>query len=436
MYKDKVRKKQTRAQLAKELKRDDIPDPVWNNLESRGLVRDFRADQYGWEELVYDAQVQLDTYRETLKESGAGDDTNGETGDEGSKTVEPELEAREQARAEALGEYVAFRASMHPHVRYFRKVVLGGKLLKPESAYAFVRSPANQCFAVAWFVKQRVSMRKHHSYTYRDGWAIDEDGNECRFDDVYVEPPGKVFRKVTYDSYDFRFKDTLSFPLRGDFIHDVDKIPVEAGSVLDTLRKVSVHLVEAFGNAWNEAQAAQFMLTGEATPVVALAGRIESSDGDEMTHGTISLTVDPWVSAKTVLRYYRKMQKVMLEYKDNRPLSEKGLALFRFVVGQMRDSVPGIERLKSEALFSEDGEVNVVSSEEELREPRLTGRPSWRMCQERWNQSCPNPKWHYGDVRNFRRDFRRAARLLLVPPYGDSAELLFVDTKHTLPEDS
>ena len=45
----------------------------------------------------------------------------------------------------------------------------------------------------------------------------------------------------------------------------------------------------------------------------------------------------------------------------------------------------------------------------------------------------PNQKWRHNDVRNFRRDFRRAAHLLLVPPYGDSAELTFVETKHTLP---
>lgn len=278
-------------------------------------------------------------------------------------------------------------------------------------------------------------MRRHCSGAYHNGWAVDEGENECRFDDVYIEPPAEIFRKVTYEPFDFDLRDSLSFPLGGDFVHDVTKIPVETESVLDVLRKVSDRLAEAFGNAWSEAQATWFVLTGEATPVVALAGHIESCQGDKMTHGTISLRAAPWVRAETVMQYYRKMQKVMLEYKDNRPISEKGLALFRFVVEQLRAAVPDVERADPEVMVSDGGEVDVVPSEDELREPKLVGRPSWRTRQERWNRSCQNPKWRYDDVRNFRRDFRRAAHLILVPPYGDPVELTFVTTKHTVPED-
>ena len=55
-----------------------------------------------------------------------------------------------------------------------------------------------------------------------------------------------------------------------------------------------------------------------------------------------------------------------------------------------------------------------------LQEPKLSKRPSWETLRERWNRSCEVPKWQYSDRANFRRDFLRAARVMLIPPYkGD-----------------
>jgi hypothetical protein len=130
------------------------------------------------------------------------------------------------------------------------------------------------------------------------------------------------------------------------------------------------------------------------------------------------------------------MQKVMREGKDNRPLSEKGLAVFRFVVGQRAASVPEVGKPGPEALVSDDGEVDVVPSEDELQRPALTSWPSWRALQERWNRKCERPEWDsewkYEDVRNFRRAYCGVARAILVPAYDDPEELVLF-SRHTMP---
>jgi hypothetical protein len=63
--------------------------------------------------------------------------------------------------------------------------------------------------------------------------------------------------------------------------------------------------------------------------------------------------------------------------------------------------------------------VDVVPSEDELQAPKLVGRPTWRALQQLWNRLCSDPKWPYEGVRNFRRAFLSAARVMLRPPYGD-----------------
>jgi hypothetical protein len=416
---------ETRVRLVKALRRDRVPAPVWDNLLERDLVQDYEKGEFELEYLVDQTRIQLKAYKQTLAEANVRGFTGTDTTNS-SKEVEPELGAYEKDRAEVLGEHVALRASLDPRVRYFRKVVLGSELLTPEQADAFVRSAANQCFDIAWFIERQIPIREHYSHVYSDGWAIDEDGVECRFDDIYVDPPGEGFRKVTYEPLDFSQRDILR-------VRYLEEIPVEVGSVLDVLRKVSGRLAENSALAWGEAEAARFVLTGEATPVVALAGRIDTFPGDVMWRGTITLTAEPWVPAETVLRYYREMQKDALEGRDNRPLSARSLALFRFVTEQWRNTVPEVEMPDYEAFHDSDSEVDVTPSEEELQASKRVGEPSWRALQQRWNGQCSDQKWRYQDVRNFRRAVLNAARVMLGPPYEDHPWMLRYYRSRTLP---
>jgi hypothetical protein len=161
---------ETRVRLAKALRRDGVPDPVWDNLLERDLVQDYEKGEFELEYLVDQTRIQLKTHKQTLAEANVrGSAGTGTTNS--SQEVEPELGAYEKNRAEVLGEHVALRASLDPRVRHFRKVVLGSELLTPEQADAFVRSAANQCFDIAWFVQRRISMSEHYSHIYSEGWA-------------------------------------------------------------------------------------------------------------------------------------------------------------------------------------------------------------------------------------------------------------------------
>ena len=230
---------------------------------------------------------------------------------------------------------------------------------------------------------------------------------------------------------------------------------MEVGSVLDVLRRVCDRLVKASGYAWSEEQATWFVLTGEATPSNALDGRIDTVFGDMITRGTITLTAEPWVPAEVVVRYYRKMQRAMLRH-DNRPLSDKSLALFRFVMSCYRDAVPDSampdatgssppdtwevrSRRTSHRMSLEGGwEEDLAPFEGDSQEARLDERPSWRGLQERWNRSCISQEhleqvWRYEDVRNFRRAVLEITRLLLIPPYEDELALELFDARDMLP---
>src|SRR5918995_1118708 len=199
---------ETRVRLAKALRRDRIPDPVWDNLLERDLVQDYEKGEFEWEYLVDQTRFQLKAYNQTLAEANVRGSSGTDT-TKSVKEVEPELGAYEEDRAEAMGKHVALQASLDPHVRYFRKIVLAGELLNPEQACTFVRSAANQCFDIAWFIERQIPIREHYSHVYSDGGPIDEDGVECRFDDISADPQGGFFPKVTYEPLDYSQRDIL-----------------------------------------------------------------------------------------------------------------------------------------------------------------------------------------------------------------------------------
>jgi hypothetical protein len=452
--------KEAKAQLAKELKQTGISDADWKALVKKGhFTKGMRVGDVEWEDLVREARDVLEHRRDVLEETGLWRNPRRKTEKE-----EPEYRAKEKVRAEALGEYIALRATMDPQVRHFRKVVLEGEPLTVEQAYTFVYSPANQCFPIAWFQERQIPMREHlassHPYKYYDNyhenWGEDDQGRLYRFHDIYIEPPGETFRRIVYEPLNEDERESLSIPLLSSdpASSGREDWPVEIGSVLDILRRVCDRLVKASGYAWSEEQATWFVLTGEATQSNALDGRADTVFGDIITRGTITLTAEPWVPAESIERYYRKMQRSMLRH-DNRPLSDKSLALFRFVMSCYRDAVTDFVKpdargpspsdcwrvgLKITKRMSPHGgwEEDLSPFEGDLQGAKIDERPSWRDLQERWNRSCIvqeylRQEWCYEDVRNFRRAVLEATRLLLIPPYEDELALELFDPKDKLP---
>jgi hypothetical protein len=159
-------------------------------------------------------------------------------------------------------------------------------------------------------------------------------------------------------------------------------------SVLGYLRKVMSKLTERY--PWEPPDAAWFVLTGEPPWVPPLTA---TSSGPDLAknHGTITIRAAHWVPEEAIRRLYSKMKAGM---EPTPTTSPRRLALFRFVT-ERSSGVNEFDR-KEGALVTG---LNI---------------PPWRHLQSEWNQEYPpSHKWHYTDVRNLRRDFAEASKLLI-----------------------
>jgi hypothetical protein len=389
-----------REWLAKRLRLDDVPDELWNHLVEAGYVEDAEVTENP-DSLLNAAKTQVRLARVLppliwpamkSKEYTAKPPTTKQT-----EKVTLRYSAYEKARTRALTEYLAFRVSRNPIVQRFRRRVLGGGVLTPERACSFALSAAACRFSLDWFADKGIPTTGHTAHFVEHYYAMDEDGTLYRAEDIFVDPPGEVFREGAVEPVYEEDLDKLAF-YASEHSTDILRLPVESGSVLDELRKASEEVAHDLHHLWTEAQVAWFVLTDQRASVPALRANVNVSDYEWMHRGTITLTVEPWVSAQTVERAYREMQGMVLGG-SNRPLATRNLDVFRFVTGVVAE----LNRDES-------------SHRQELR------RLSWRKMLERWNQE--NPSSEYKDVRLFYRDFLRAAKAVLVPDYYDDA--LFV----------
>jgi hypothetical protein len=116
------------------------------------------------------------------------------------------------------------------------------------------------------------------------------------------------------------------------------------------------------------------------------------------------LEAAPWVSAKTVARAYRSAQRRIL-HRDNRPIKEKNLKLFRFVT----------ERLEPTGLF-EDGTPQYPPGEEWMIEEELIKhgafekKPTGHELVREWDAQpwVQDNQWTYdGNTRTLWRDYNQ-----------------------------
>jgi hypothetical protein len=315
-------------------------------------------------------------------------------------------------RARATEEYIANVAASESLVYDFRQRFLGGGVITPNQGQRLVSSPAAAILPSSYFAASGpVRIPVDHNVVdceltpYELG--DDEDildpytspselyDGEGAFRPVrmFVDPPGKELTAKT------RYWQDLHVP---DENGRSKAILVELSSLLGSLLAVCNSLLERRLYPWREHQAAWFVITGEPPTVPALVGGYRTSSNPAITEHTITMRVKPWVPAETVRRLYRRLQERVLEDRP-RSLSERNLAVFRFVVEQTE--VWGVEVGDSEA------------GPAQPTKPKLV-QPAWRTLLDLWNRRYPEGHdWHYGDVRNLRRDFGRAERAIVHPRY-------------------
>lgn len=169
---------------------------------------------------------------------------------------------------------------------------------------------------------------------------------------------------------------------------------------------------------WSEDEAERFVLTGERPEVAPLSGRVRLSGNEYnlFSYGTITLTVEPWVDAQSVERFYRELQGRVLGRKPRRG-ERRNLAIFRFVVEQSKSVGWTVTRAHDEKV----GYFTIHSRE-------LVSRPSWGKLCELWNERYPEGhKWHCKGRGWFQRDFDRAASVVPLPVTYEAFDRLSPD---------
>jgi hypothetical protein len=414
-----LREEGLRSWLAKQLKKDPDKDPVmaalWKDLEVRGHAEDARKIGRAGNNDLLEAARALLPYAELM--AGIAKAPNRGRKEPPAPTLR--LTGYEAKRAGAIGEFLALRASAHPLVRRFRDEALEGGTVSPEQARALVDSPAASRFSTSWFKDRGIPTADHAAHFDRHDVLFDggHPGRFVEFDYIFVDPPGDLFRAYLPMSVGYEELEYFRYPNEGSKIQggehysalwrdeEYDVVPVYPGSLLDDLHQLSRRLTREPFHAWTEAQMARFVLTGEVVAPQALTARYDSLTSEHLTHGTITLTIEPWVPTKTVIDVYQYLQKYMLGRKPRAP-SQRNLDVFSFVMRQVRSSFA-------------DGGSRATAPE----------RFNWSELMERWNRE--NPGRRYSSQSQFSRDFRRGGNAV-VSPY-DQYELGWPNLKLSIP---
>src|SRR5215208_2501633 len=380
---------QLREWIARALKWDMVPDPIWDDAVEDGWVKDVLEGSVERDEFLKTIRHWMRRYKRMRAwEEVSEAERRSKPDEEPPELIAPQLGDRETQRAEVVEEYVAKVAACERSVFAFRKRFLGGTVLSPAQADALITSPAAAYLSFQYFIpfgESQIPLLDHSAALRTDLPESDEVGQYLL--DILVDPPGETFRadvqrtrRLLYIDEDGQTQETL----------------VEDRSVLEGLRILSNYLAAEY--PWQEGQATWFVLTGEPPALPAATGRV--SRGSAAPYAEITMTVQPWVPADTVRKFYGQLQGRVLISRP-RALSERNLAVFRFIVGQ--------QEVKP---YSDDAPASRVTRQH----PKLLRlkQPSWRFMLERWNQHySAGHKWHYRHVRNFERDFKRAAQAIV-----------------------
>jgi hypothetical protein len=389
-----------RRWLARQLKVDAVPPPLWDEAEKNEWPEEVYTGELDPEDALGFIRERMDFFRRMRDwEQGRTPADRGGEDEVSYETVKLPLGNSESRRAEALEEYIAKVAASERSVHEFRKRFLGGGVLPPEQARALISSPAAAYLPFHYFLpsgKVQVPMVGHDATHEMRPKERDERDLYTPVD-VTVTPPGA--RLTVHIS---RWERLIVPGENGR----PQSITIGSDSVLNRLRELSARLPRSY--PWEEHQVSWFILTGETPEVPAAKGRYHASRSSAATFGTITLTIQPWVPAETVRKFYRGLQLRVVP-SDSRALSERNLAVFRFVLSQRQVRIP--DRSARNALHRA-----------KPKKPELVQPFSWRALLERWNKEHPEGhEWHYKGVQNFWRDFKRAEQAVVHPPYKTQA---------------
>jgi hypothetical protein len=406
--------------LARRMKLDTLPEPIVEEADDAGLIEDVLNSEVSFEDLLDFARKRMRFHRRMQNYEQRHASSRGESQDTGSfegtestsltralSSKHDEEKDTNVLQAAAFEEYLAKMAASERHVHEFRRRFLpDGGTISLEEASTLIASPVAACLPatrVRPSVRSLISLSDHGPAS--DVKLAEDVENPSTPVDSSVDPLSEQSSK------EIARQEQLLFTDEDDHLQEVW---VRSLSVLDELRWRSVRLARDY--PWEESEASRFILTGKIPKMPAVVGRLSASRDPTYTYGTITLTVQPWVPAKVVYRFYRDLRQGAFAGRY-RSVSKRKIALFRFVVSQYEIRPPEPGKPKYRIVDSSVGPVLRLSNKTRAklrRKPQLT-KPLWKVMVDHWNKQYPN--WSYESEDNFKRDFHEARKAIVHPQY-------------------
>lgn len=391
MYYDDIR-----VQLERDLGEPPHFARLWECLEELGRIEDVELGTEDYSDLLSVAKIigrsmhkaLADSQTDTQRVGGVGGQID-RSGDEQARGIlyeDGQANPLVIERAEASSAYLAHCAAATKAVRAFRRDILAGRRLTPEQAHTFLSSPAVVALPRRFFEEHGIPFVDHRSDVREAGAQPDWQQQ------LYVDPPGVTIITPPLHGY-----EPLHVPESQEWY------TARVGSLLDDLRRLDKWLVERY-HCW-EGAGLWFVLTG--VPFFVPPLRLEyhrTRVRHPLTCGyyshmyaRITLDIDPWVPASEVSRVYSAVQRHALRGKE--PRSARGdarpLAVLRLAL----------------AHTDEAGR-----------------RRQWSELMRLWNDAHPDRPYTRSELMS--RDFGRALKLIVMPPYATLGPLETIGEKN------
>jgi hypothetical protein len=342
-----------------------IPDEIWDYFSRRDLLSECLTDgELDTDALDAEVQMLLDCFGDAVapEQPRRTNDTDARN----SVAEEPvqqdvELHPSEARRASAYSELVARTGAQMHSVKRVREQILGSSLLALPDAISLLQSPVARQFP-RWLLEREGVPLVGHTATLVEQ-SPDDDGLQP----ILIQPGDVILKAATRHPPDYK---TLEYP---DAEGGIGVTSYVRFSVVDEIAQAARALESAL--PWTQVQAVGFLLCGMVPSIQPLRVSYRHTIGP-IEHATVTIRVEPWVSAQTVEAAYRRVQKELLG-RENRPLVGRGLDVLSFCLS----------------------------------------RPdrSWEQLKVEWNST--NPDRQYPDRQNFWRDFERTKNHLGRPGY-------------------
>lgn len=369
-----------------------IPEGVWMTQVEEGLIENTLQGLQGSRREQTRSDF-LDALRRDLKlYDRSQEDHRREKSEMRLEEMQGILTEYEAERAEAVAERLAKYLSCNKKIRNFREEILGGdRRLSREEVDVFINSEAVRYASRSHFRRYGIPLIDHQATFIEERQEI-ERGEEYYIIKYLTEPnnmsaqlPFEV--RLSTDNWarlDWVHKDSIMRPIIYRKESLLDEVVVCAEVIVRETRCV-------------QQVAILCLLTGIGPLVQPISVRLNmmGRNYNQYNSGSISMVIEPWVSAESVMKTYRQLQQYLLN-RTNRPMISKngqlhGIEIFRFFTQQMKP-VPGKSK-------SWDDDIYV---------------PTWRELSEAWNKIHPDRQ---RDYRNFRKEYKRAEQFIMLPPY-------------------